>query len=152
MRPPSPSRQLARFLAKYTPGVAATARAALRKLRACVPGAVELVYDNYNALVVAFGPSERPSELILSLALYPRWVTLFFAHGKGLPDPHGLLRGSGSRIRSVVLESAATLDRPAVKRLIRHALARATTPFDARARRRLVIKSVSKKQQPRRPA
>ena len=89
--------------------MAAEARSALARLRRLVPGAVELVYDNYNALVVGFGPSERPSEAILSLVAYPKWVTLcFLQDAPELPDPEGLLKGSGSSVRHISLESAKT--------------------------------------------
>lgn len=147
----TPAAQLERFLARYEPGIAAVAKASLAKLRKRLPGAVQLVYDNYNALVIAFGPSERASELILSIALYPRWVTLFLARGAVLPDPENLLKGSGTTIRHVVLESARDLDKPAVRALIAHAV-ELSKPLDPRGRGRLVIKSVSAKQRPRRPA
>jgi hypothetical protein len=81
MSPPSPAAQIARSLAKYTPQIQAEARAARRILRGLLPTATEMVYDNYNALVFAFVPGDRPSEAILSIALYPRWVTLFFLRG-----------------------------------------------------------------------
>ena len=121
-------------------------------MRKYVPGAVELVYDNYNALVVGFGPSEHASEAVVSLALYPRWVTLFFLQGAGLADPTGLLKGSGRRVRHIVLSDVTVLDRPPVRALIRQALAAAPRPIDPKARRRMVIRAVSAKQRPRRPA
>ena len=46
--------QLDDFLAKYTPEIRRVARAALAKMRKRLPGAVHLVYDNYNALVITF--------------------------------------------------------------------------------------------------
>ena len=52
--------QLDGFIDKYSPEIAREGRAALRRLRALAPGAVELVYDNFNWLVVGFGPSARP--------------------------------------------------------------------------------------------
>jgi hypothetical protein len=79
-------------------------------------------------------------------------VSLFFAQAKGLPDPQKLLRGSGTAIRHVVLDDAAALDRPAVRTLIAAALERAATPLDGKKPRRIVIKSVSPKRRPRRPA
>jgi hypothetical protein len=151
-RPDTPARQWAAFLAKYDPAIAAVAKAALARLRRYVPGAVELVYDNYNALVVGFGPSERASEAVLSIAVYPRWVTLFFLQGARLADPAGLLEGAGTRVRHIVLGDVAVLDQPAVRALIRQALAAAPRPIDGRARRRMVIRAVSAKQRPRRPA
>jgi len=100
MKAESPKVQLDGFLAKFTPEVRAIAKAALAKMRRRLPGALELVYDNYNALAIGFGPSERASEAIFSIALFPRWVSLFFLQsGAKLPDPQKLLkaaaRGSG---------------------------------------------------------
>ena len=149
----SPQSQLNHFLAKYTPAMVKESKASLARLRRQVPGAVELVYDNYNALVIGFGPSERASEAVLSLALMPRWVTLCFLQGgPKLPDPNGLLRGSGTTVRNVRLASASDVDTPAVRALIGVALERARVPIDTAGRRRMVIKSISAKQRPRRPS
>ena len=131
-----PEAQFAEFMAKYTPEIGALAKAALKKMRARLPGAIEMVYDNYNALVIGFGPTERASEAIFSIALYPRWVTLFFLNGKGLPDPQKLLKGSGARVRHIVLEDAAALDKPAVQALMRVALERSLAQFFNIRRRR----------------
>jgi hypothetical protein len=147
----SPGKQLDSFIAKYTPDVAAIARAAIAKMRARLPGAVELVYDNYNALAVGFGPSERTSEAVFSITLFPRWVSLFFLHGANLRDSQHVLRGKGTRARHIVLTGAGDLALPAVEALIAEALVVAPKPFD-RKRRRLIIKSISAKQRPRRPA
>jgi hypothetical protein len=148
----TPTAQLASFIGRYDPAIAKEARAALATLRKRLPGAVELVYDNYNALVIAFGASERMQDIVCSLALYPRWLTLFFMHGARLRDPRRRLAGSGSKIRQVRLEAgAATLDEPAVRDLFDAALEVAPAPIDRRQRRRLVIKAVVAKQRPRRP-
>src|ERR1035437_9803573 len=107
----SPERQLDGFLDKYTPAIATLARACLAQMQARLPGAVLLVYDNYNALAIGFGPSERASEAVFSIALYPRWVTLFFLQGAGLADPRQLLKGKGKVVRHIVLSSAGILPR-----------------------------------------
>ena len=107
--------QLESFIERYPPEIGALARAALAKLRKRLPGAVQLVYDNYNALVVGFGPSQRASEAILSIALYTKWINLFFLHGADLPDPEKLLKGGGKQVRSIRLGSASDLDQPAVR-------------------------------------
>jgi len=145
-----PERQLQAFMDKYTPEIGALARSIRAKMRERLPGAIELVYDNYNALVIEYGPSERASEGIFSIALYPRWVTLFFAHGVSLHDPHHVLKGSGKVVRHVVLTDAADLDIPKIHELMEQALAAAGTPMPESAGR-LVIKSISAKQRPRRP-
>ena len=78
----SPTAQLRAFLAKFSPEIAARAQAILKKMRARYPSALELVYDNYNALAIGFGPTERASEVIFSIAIYPNWINLFFLQGK----------------------------------------------------------------------
>ena len=152
MKDRSPEDQLTGFIGKYTPEIGVLAQAVLAKMRARLPRAIELVYDNYNALVIGFGPTERASDLIFSIALYPRWVTLFFAQGVDLPDPQKLLKGSGKVVRHIVLEDVNVLDKPAVRALMKHALTRAAKPLDGTSTGRIVIKSISAKQRPRRPA
>lgn len=147
----TPAQEFASFLAKYSPGVRSAAIRALAKLRKLLPGAVELVYDNYNALAIGFAPSERASDVVLSIALYPRWVSLFFLHGASLPDPKRLLKGKGSRVRHLVLDPPSLLDTPPVRALIAAAVKSAPVPFARNRRRRMVIKSVSAQQRPRRP-
>jgi hypothetical protein len=139
------------FLAKFAPAVETLARALIARMRARLPGAAIIVYDNYNALAIGFGPTEKPSHAVLSLAVFPRWVTLCFLHGAGLPDPNGLLRGGGSRVRHVRLHEPGALDDPDIEALIAAAVAGAEPAFDIGASQRLVIKSVSAKQRPRRP-
>jgi len=149
----SPQAQLDSFLDKFTPDIAAQARVALRKMRARLPGALELVYDNYNALAIGFSPTERAGDGVFSIALYPRWISLFFLQsGTRLRDPEGILAGSGNQVRHIVLETPALLDAPAVQDLIAQALELASKPLDPTQPRRLIIKSVSPKQRPRRPA
>ena len=147
----SAAKQLAGFLRRFDPRVAAVARAARAKLRRRIPGAVELVYDNYNALVIGFGPTERAGDAVLSIALYPRWVNLFFLRGTSLSDPEGLLKGEGTRVRHVVLSDASVLDAPGVRRLVAQAVDASPVPIEGRRPRRLVIKSVSPRRRPRRP-
>jgi hypothetical protein len=152
MSPPTPRAELEGFLAKFTPAVAANARQALARLRILLPGSIELVYDNYNALAIGFGPTERASDVVCSIAVFPRWVSLFLMQGARLPDPQGVLRGKGKQARHIVLESADTLDRPEVRALLEQAVD-LSNPWPDRSRPgRIVIKSISAKQRPRRPA
>ena len=151
------TRQLESFLDKYDPEVADFARRALGKMRKLVPGAIEMVYDNYNWLVIGFSPTERPSEAIFSLVLPPGRVTLCFLQGAGLPDPAKRLQGSGNLVRNIRLYEAGqpdarVLDDPEVRKLMNVALNRAKVPMTGSRRRKLIIRSVSAKQRPRRRA
>jgi hypothetical protein len=143
----TPQQQLDAFLAKYTPALAKTAKAMLRKMRKRLPGAVEMVYDNWNGLVIGFGPTEKPSEAVLSLLLLPEHVTLCFLHGAKLKDPKKLLRGSGNQVRHIqLLGGVEDLDKPEIEEFIGQAAGRAPMPGP----RKLIIKSISPKQRPRR--
>lgn len=145
-------KQLRGFLAKYLPDIARQARAVRTRLRKRLPSAFEMIYDNYNALVLGFGPSERPSEAVLSIVVLPRHVSICFIQGARLPDPHRVLRGAGNQVRNVRLASPADLDRPEIAALVELAIARAAPPFASGARGSTIVRAISAKQRPRRPA
>jgi len=143
--------ELDTFIDKFTPEVAALTRALLAKARARIPGATIMVYDNYNALAIGFARSEKAGEAILSLAVMPRWVTLCFLWGKSLPDPHKLLKGEGSRVRHVRLHAPEDFDNPRIQALVAAALEQTDWPIDPAADQKLIVKSISARQRPRRP-
>jgi len=151
MKTETAEKQLDGFLNAFSPEVSELARKVLAKLRKRLPHAKELVYDNYNALAIGFAPSERASEGIFSIAIYPMHINFFFLQGAKLPDPDGLLRGDGSVVRHIRLEDEKTLDRADVKAMMETAMKLANVPFDKKTEYKLVIKSVSAKQRPRRP-
>lgn len=145
--------QLDSFLAKFTPEMSKSAKGILAAMRKLCPGAIELVYDNYNALAIGFANGERVKEVWFSIAVYPNWASIFFFKTLPLKDPDKLLEGSGSTTRHIVLaDGAKTLAAKPVRALIDQALAKAGQPFKAGGKSRIVIKSISAKQRPRRPA
>ncbi len=145
-------QQLDGFLKKYSPEMEKLGRAAFTHMRKRLPGAVVMVYDNYNALAVGFGQTGKVSAIPLSIALYPRWANLFFMMGATLDDPEGLLQGKGPKIRSMRLQDGIkTLKSPEVDALITAAVLQANWKLDPRAKGELIIKSISPKQRPRQP-
>ena len=148
---PTPKQQLDSFIAKFSPPVAKDAKAILSAMRKLCPGAQELVYDNYNALAIGFANGERVRDVWFSVAIYPRWVSLFFFGTLPLADPTKRLKGTGKTTRHIVLSNgAATLKEPDVAALFAKALTKARQPFPG-GRGKIIIKSVSAKQRPRRP-
>ena len=139
------------MIERYSPEVAALGRDLIARMRARIPQANALVFENYNALGVGFAPGEKSTGVIVSVVLYPRWVSVFFFKGALLNDPAGLLKGSGSVIRHIRMTSVADFDRPEVDALIAEALELAEPPLDPGAKGRLVIRSISGKRRPRRP-
>ena len=98
-----------------------------------------------------FAAGERVKDVVLSLAVYPRWVSLFFMQGRWLADPDGLLKGEGNMVRHIPAITEASFDDPRIEALIEAALDQAQLPIDPSAEPLLVIKSISVKQRPRRP-
>jgi Domain of unknown function (DU1801) len=144
------TEQIAAFIGKFEPTVARLITSCRTALRKRLPTAVELVYDNYNFLVFGFCSSNRASDCIVSLAASSKGVALSFYHGARLPDPDGVLLGSGSQNRFVRLASAKTLGEPAIAALLTAAAEDGKTPLPAAGRGATIVKSVSAKQRPRR--
>lgn len=145
----TPEDQLAAFAARYAPEIAERGLAAIARMRQRMPGAHRLVYDNYNALAVGFAHGDRAKDAFVSIAFYPRWVTLFFLYGSGLDDPAGVLKGQGARVRHVVLDCVEDLERPEIVALLDQVLARHGVASGTDGP--LIIKSISPKQRARRP-
>jgi len=148
--PGDAEKRLRAFIDKFEPKHQVLIRAVRRALRKQFPAANELVYDNYNFFVIGYGPTERPSDCIFSIAAGAGGVGLCFIHGAKLPDPRRILLGSGKQTRFIRLKSEGVLELPEVKTLLTIALAQAKTPLPARGRGKLIIRSISAKQRPRR--
>jgi hypothetical protein len=148
--PGSAAAQLKAFIGKFDPRHQSLIRAVRKALRKRFPTAHEMVYDNYNFFVIGYSPTLRPSDAILSIAAGANGVGLCFIHGARLPDPGKVLVGSGKQTRFIRLPSAAVLARPEVDALLAAAVSRARTPFARTGRGKLIIRSISRKQRPRR--
>lgn len=146
----TPAKQVDAFIDKFDPEVAKLIRSCRAAMRKRLPTANEIVYDNYNFFVLGYGPNERPSHCIVSLACSKKGVGLAFLYGRSLPDPHHLLLGNGSQTGFIHLPSAVTLREPAVEALLQAAVDQAKAPFATTGRGRTIVRSISAKQRPRR--
>ena len=143
-------RQLAAFIGKFSPVDQRLIRAIRTALRKRFPTANELVYDNYNFFVIGYSPTARPSDAIVSMAARANGVGLCFIHGARLPDPNKVLLGAGNQTRFIRLDSPQMLERPDVQALVAAAITQAPVTLPAAGRGKLIIRSVSAKQRPRR--
>jgi hypothetical protein len=148
--PTNPEQRLSSFIAKFEPKYQRLIRSVRKTLRRRFPAAHELVYDNYNFFVIGYCPTERPSDCIFSIAAASNGVSVCFTHGASLPDPKKRLTGSGKQTRFLRVESAAVLEQPEVKSLFAVAVAQAKAQMPTTGRGKLIIRSVSTKQRPRR--
>ena len=146
--------QLAGYFARYEPAIARLGKALRAKLRARLPGLFEIVYvyENQNALVIAYSPTERGYEGLCALALYPHGVNLNFGQGARLSksDPEKLLQGRGKTVRHVVLNTAADLERAEIEALMAAAVKLAKLRLDANAKSAVILKAEAQQQRARR--
>ena len=145
-----PEALLAGFIEKFDPPNQALIHAVRKALRKRFPTACEMAYDNYNFFVLGYSPTERPSDAIVSMAAGASGVGVCFLRGKTLPDPKKVLLGSGNQTRFIRVPSVDVLARPEVKVLFAEAIKQSPTRFPPTGTTKLVIRSISAKQRPRR--
>ncbi|HEY3638696.1 MAG TPA: hypothetical protein VGK90_11145 [Rhizomicrobium sp.] len=146
--------QLAGYFAKCEPAMAKLGKALRAKLRARLPGLFEIVYmyENQNALVISYSPTERGYEGVCSLSVYPHVVKLGFGRGAELAksDPKKLLKGTGKTVRYIELQTAAAFDRPEIEALIAAAVKLAKLRLDPDGEGAMIVKAEEQKQRARR--
>ena len=147
---PSAEVRVAAFIDAYPPKIGKLGREVLEQMRALLPGMVELVYDNYQWLVVGFSATERPSDAAFSIVFQPHKIGLVFLHGASLKDPGGILQGSGKQVRNLELTDSGDLRRPAVRELMDQEL-RGAPVWDRTRVRQVVVRAEARKRKPRRP-
>jgi len=84
--------------------------------------AVEVVRLGDRAATFGLGP-KKMSEGYAYILPHDRWVNLGFYKGAVLPDPDGLMEGTGAKMRHVKIRTTEDADRPAIRKLIKAALA-----------------------------
>ena len=104
------------LLAQRTPEVAALTRMLRALIREILVDIPEWV-DTPDGLI-AYGTSKTMKGEIVYLKPLPARVNVGFFHGAKLPDPAGLLEGTGKSLRHVKVSSIADGERPALRALI----------------------------------
>jgi hypothetical protein len=145
-----PEKQLASYFAKYEPAMVKLGKALRAKLQARLPGLFEIVYmyENQNALVISYSPTERGYEAVCSISVYPHVVRLGFGRGAELSksDPNKLLQGQGKLARYVELNAVADYDRLEIEALIAEAVKLAKLRLDPNAKGAMIVKAEEQKQ------
>jgi hypothetical protein len=135
-----PDPEHLKLLLPYGEVVQKLALAARRLILDEAPEANEFVYEVYT-IADHFGFTERPGDAFVFITTHAKWVNLGFNFGSLLPDPDGLLRGEGKLIRHVRIAQAADLDVPAVRQLVRAAIAQAERPEGKAGRAFVVVRT-----------
>jgi hypothetical protein len=107
------------FLTSYSPEVRNLALQTRELVLDVVPTALEIV--DPPSKIIAYGFSRKYSDLICAIAPYKSYVNLIFSKGTELPDPEGLLSGTGKRARHVRINIPEDANRPGVRALLKTA-------------------------------
>ena len=110
-------------------------------MRKRFPTANELAYDYGHSLVISYSPTDRGIDAVVAISARATGVSLYFNQGPQLPDPKGLLLGSGKQTRFIQVEAASQLAHPDVEALIAATIDQARASLPSKGKGSLIIKS-----------
>jgi hypothetical protein len=117
----SPSDSLLRgFLARYPSALHPLILAARALLLESGPGLLEQFDPSAN--LIGYGTDSSYIGLVFGIMIYPAYLNLMFARGALLPDPDGLLLGTGKKARHIRIATLADLQHPGVRRMLESAI------------------------------
>lgn len=104
------------FLADYKPEIRELTLQIRELVRSILPEAHEFVNTGYKTIIYGTGP--RMSDEICYIAPLSSSVNLGFNYGTQLPDPNGLLKGTGKLLRHIKFESPDEVSTPGIAELL----------------------------------
>ncbi len=111
--PPTPVTEL---LEDFDTAVQQLALGARARILTLVPEAREKVTPGWKSM--SYGTGSTMKDQFVALVLHKAHVNLQFLRGAELPDPAGILEGTGKAMRHVKLRSMKDLQRAEVDTLI----------------------------------
>lgn len=113
-----PNPQLQQFLSPYPKHVQQLTLDLRDFLTELVPEANELIWDNYNAVAMAYSKSEKLKDAFCHIAVYAKYVNFGFNRGAELSPSSIRLEGTGKLIRHLKVTSLSTFPREALEPMI----------------------------------
>lgn len=104
-------------VSEASPEIREIAYAARALLADIMPGITEVPWGQQKTVGYGVGP-KKMSEHFCYLAPKKNHLNLGFMYGAELPDPEGLLEGTGKLLRHIKVQSLTDLEQPALRKLI----------------------------------
>ena len=98
------------------------------------PNAEEILYSVYAQVIVFRLPGGRKRAAFCGVVAYSRHVNLMFYFGAHLPDPQGVLKGTGKQMRHIRFDSLDDLRHSYLRGYIRSAMELVDTSPPAKPR------------------
>src|SRR3984893_13655404 len=128
-----PDRPLLTYLGHYNPHISHLTLALREIVLEEAPDAIESIVKTY-AVAIGFSFTGKPlKDGFCHIVTYSSHVNLGFNRGALLPDPNGVLQGTGKLIRHVTMRKENELDRPFVRRYLQAAIEQIGGPPARRA-------------------
>lgn len=145
----TPEAQLRSWIDKLDPKAAKLFRSVRTAVRKRFPTANELAYNYGFSVVTGYSPTLNGIEAIVSISARDTGVALYFNFGPQLPDPKGILKGSGKATRFIEVDKVSRLSHPDVKALIAAAEGLSKIPMPATGKGIIVVKGAAAKKKSR---
>ena len=113
--------EIGNFLTHYSPEVQEIALALREIILGLAPTSIEQL--DVPAKMLAYGFQRTYKDMICVIMPLKAGVNLGFSRGVDLPDPAGLLTGSGKRARHVRISSVVEARTPEVRALLEASIA-----------------------------
>jgi len=126
--PRRPDRELLGYLAAYNPHISDLTLALRELVLEEAPEALEYISRGY-ALAIGFSFTGKPlKDGFCHIVTYSTHVNLGFNRGAQVPDPSGLMVGSGKSIRHITIRDRNELEHPAIRRYVQAAIQQVDRP------------------------
>ena len=119
--PKDSTKDLVKFLSPFPADVKETTLWLREFVWGLYPESNELIYDNYNALAIAFSTSDKAGDAFCSMAVYSKYVNFGFNRGSEISDPDKILSGNGSLYRYIRVKNKKDFPRKYIKKLLQEA-------------------------------
>lgn len=149
----SPSSDLIQFLSVYEQSVQDLTLQLRSFIIDILPSTNELIWDNYNAVAIAYSKSDQLKDAFCHLSVYSKHVNLGFNRGSELTNVLVPLKGNGKLIRHVSVNNMEHFPKEEIRTMLREAIAISEANNAALINpittSQIIVKSISKKK--RRP-
>ncbi|MHB8192916.1 MAG: DUF1801 domain-containing protein [Bellilinea sp.] len=107
-------------LADYLSGFSREVQELVLKARALVFSVIPESIEQLDPSIpmIAYGTDRTYKGLICSITIFKTYINIMLAQGANLPDPDGLLRGTGKKARHIRIEKPDDLDLAGVRTIL----------------------------------
>ncbi len=117
-----PNPQLKKFIQPYDQQIQKLTMELRNFIIDLVPEANELIWDNYNAVAIAYSKSEKLKDAFCHIAVYTKHVNFGFNRGAELTKIPLKLNGKGKLIRHISVTDFQAFPREAITKMIWEAI------------------------------